>query len=207
MNNPIQAALEALALAKQCGGELDLQHYAEAHTALDQVVQAARAYDATLEAAEQPPTGADYEHIMSLLGLRTLDTKAAGIDADSPNVTHFDLAAAIDAAHRLVFPPDARVAGVLVNADIAPVSFGDLYRPGNPKGAACTCFDAVGTENRDGYDLVRSSDGEAYVIVTYADHAKDRGLSHLKAHIKANPAWYAGRLSAWNQPATAPSPT
>lgn len=74
MNNPITAALDVLALAKQCGGELDLQYYAEAHAALDQVVQSARTYDASLEAVEQPPTGADYEHIMSLLGLRTIDS-------------------------------------------------------------------------------------------------------------------------------------
>jgi hypothetical protein len=71
MNTPIKRALDALALAKDCGGELDLQYYAASYATLSQAVQAARAYDASLNAAERPPTGEDYEHIMSLLGLRT----------------------------------------------------------------------------------------------------------------------------------------
>jgi hypothetical protein len=73
MSNPIKNALEALALAKQCGGELDLKYYNETHAALDKAVQAARAYDQSIGDADRPPTGADYEHIMSLLGLRTVD--------------------------------------------------------------------------------------------------------------------------------------
>lgn len=89
MNTPIKKALDALALAKECGGELDLQYYSESHAALDHVVQAARAYDASLNAAEQPPTGEDYEHIMSLLGLRTCNS------IDDPEVA---IAAAIEKA-------------------------------------------------------------------------------------------------------------
>lgn len=89
MNTPIKKALDALALARECGGELDLQYYSESHAALDHVVQAARAYDASLNAAEQPPTGEDYEHIMSLLGLRTRDS------IDDPEVA---IAAAIEKA-------------------------------------------------------------------------------------------------------------
>jgi hypothetical protein len=36
MLKPIAAALEALALAKECGGELDLDYYAKAHQTLKQ---------------------------------------------------------------------------------------------------------------------------------------------------------------------------
>jgi len=74
MTNPIKNAVEALALAKERGGELDLPYYADTHAALEQAVRAARKHDASLDAAKRQPTGADYEHIMSLLGLRTVDS-------------------------------------------------------------------------------------------------------------------------------------
>jgi len=71
MSQPIAAALEALALAKECGGELDLDYYAKAHQELANVVEAAQNYDRSLLHAEASPTGVDYEHVMQLLGLRT----------------------------------------------------------------------------------------------------------------------------------------
>lgn len=79
MSKPIAAALEALALAKQCGGELDLEYYAKTHQALTEVVEATRKHDRILMNAEASPTGADYEHVMQLLGLRA----EAVLDAQS----------------------------------------------------------------------------------------------------------------------------
>jgi len=70
MSQPIAAALEALALAKECGGERDLDFYATTHHELANVIEAVRSDDRNLMSAEALPTGADYEHLMQLLGLR-----------------------------------------------------------------------------------------------------------------------------------------
>ena len=70
MSQPIAAAPEALALAKDCGGELDLDFYARTHQELSNVIEAVRSHDRNLMSAEASPTGADYEHLMQLLGLR-----------------------------------------------------------------------------------------------------------------------------------------
>lgn len=91
-----------------------------------------------------------------------------------------------------VFAPDTHVLGVLVDADIGPVSYGTLF--GNDsvaKDGEFIRFTAVGTDNRNGYSIVKTDAGHAYAIVSYAEHARERGLSHLKAHIQANPAYYA----------------
>jgi hypothetical protein len=106
--------------------------------------------------------------------------------------------AAIERAKRTYFAPDARVAGGLVDADIAPVTFDTIHGWGRPAGGVFDCFEAVGTDNRNGYDLMRNITGMAYVVVAYADHANGRGLTHLKAHVAANPAWYAAQQVAWN---------
>lgn len=73
MKTAIELALEALELASQCGGELDLDFYTQAHTALKQAVEEVRSHDRMLNAKEAAPTGVDYEHIVSLLGLRECD--------------------------------------------------------------------------------------------------------------------------------------
>lgn len=70
MSQPIATALEALALAKECGGELDLDFYARTHQDLSNVMEALRGHDRNLMSTEASPTGADYEHLMQLLGLR-----------------------------------------------------------------------------------------------------------------------------------------
>lgn|GEM_PF-6229130 len=107
-----------------------------------------------------------------------------------------NIKAAIEYARQETFLPDARVAGVLVNADIGPVSFGELFGADRPAGQEFVRFEAVGIDNRNGYDIVRTAQGVAYAIVTFAEHAKQRGMSHLKAHIVANPDFYAGRWIA-----------
>jgi len=91
------------------------------------------------------------------------------------------------------FAPDARVAGYLIKADIGPTSYGFLYGTDLPPGENFVTFEAIGVDSRGGYDMVRAAAGVAYVIVTYASHARERGLSHLKDHIGANPDHYAAR--------------
>jgi hypothetical protein len=91
------------------------------------------------------------------------------------------------------FAPDARVAGYLIKADIGPTSYGFLYGADLPPDGNFVTFEAIGVDSRGGYDLVRAAAGVAYVIVTYASHARERGLSHLKDHIGVNPDHYAAR--------------
>lgn len=91
------------------------------------------------------------------------------------------------------FAPDARVAGYLIKADIGPTSYGFLYGADLPSGENFVTFEAIGVDSRGGYDIVRTAAGVAYVIVTYASHARERGLRHLKDHIGANPDHYAAR--------------
>jgi hypothetical protein len=98
------------------------------------------------------------------------------------------------------FAPDARVAGYLIKADIGPTSYGHLYGTDLPPGANFVAFEAIGVDSRGGYDIVRTAAGVAYVIVTYASHARERGLSHLKEHIGANPDHYAARLLILSDP-------
>lgn len=91
------------------------------------------------------------------------------------------------------FAPDARVGGCLTKADIGPISYGFLHGADLPPDDNFVKFEAIGIDSRGGYELVRSAAGVAYVIVTYASHARDRGLKHLKEHIGANPNHYAAR--------------
>jgi hypothetical protein len=99
----------------------------------------------------------------------------------------------LDYVRTFPFAPDARVAGFLTQADIGPTSFGQLHGTDLPDGANFVKFEAIGIDSRGGYDIVRSGAGVAYVIVSYAAHARERGLSHLKNHIGANPDHYAAR--------------
>lgn len=91
------------------------------------------------------------------------------------------------------FAPDARVTGYLIKADIGPTSYGFLYGADLPPGKNFVTFEAIGVDSRGGYEMVRTAAGVAYVIVTYAPHARERGLRHLKEHIGANPDHYAAR--------------
>ncbi len=53
---------------------------------------------------------------------------------------------------------------------------------------------------KNGYDLVKTADGHAYVVVSYADHAKDRGMANLKELIGVNPEYFTERLqNTWGQ--------
>ncbi|TDS73437.1 hypothetical protein [Comamonas sp. JUb58] len=103
---------------------------------------------------------------------------------------------AICFAKRKRFLPDARVTGILINADIGPVCWGELHGADRPAGQEFVRFEAVGVDNRNGYDIVQTADGVAYVIVSFAAHAKARGLTLLKNHIAANRDWYMARFAA-----------
>lgn len=99
----------------------------------------------------------------------------------------------IDYVRSYPFAPDARVAGYLIKADIGPISYGFLHGADLPPGKNYVRFEAIGVDSRGGYEMVRTAAGVAYVIVTYAAHARERGLNHLKEHIGANPDHYAAR--------------
>lgn len=107
-----------------------------------------------------------------------------------------DIERALAFFKRKRFSAQARVAGFLVNADIGPICWGDLHGAGRQDGEEFVRFEAVSVDHRNGCDLVKTADGVAYVIVSYADHAKARGLTHLRDHIAANPTWYEARVAA-----------
>ena len=98
------------------------------------------------------------------------------------------------------FAPEARVAGYLIEADIGPTSYGFLYGAEVPPNENFIRFEAIGFDSQGGYDIVRSADGVAYVIVLYASRARKQGLSLLKDHIAANPDHYAVRSLILNNP-------
>lgn len=98
------------------------------------------------------------------------------------------------------FAPDARVAGCLTKADIGPTSYGFVHGADLPPGENFVTFEAIGIDSRGGYELVRSAAGVAYVIVTYAPNARERGLRLLKDHIGANPDFYAALSLNLNLP-------
>jgi hypothetical protein len=98
------------------------------------------------------------------------------------------------------FAEDARVCGYLVQADVGPITYGHLYGADLPPDRNFVKMEAIGIDSRGGYDLVRSATGFAFVIVTYAPHAREKGLTHLKEHIGANPDYYAARALALSSP-------
>lgn len=106
----------------------------------------------------------------------------------------------LDYVRSFPFAPDARISGYLIRADISPVSFGYLHGADLSADHSFVRFEAVGIDSRGGYDIVRSAIGVAYVIVTYAPHARMRGLHHLKDHIGANPDHYAARALILESP-------
>ena len=106
----------------------------------------------------------------------------------------------IERTQSIRFAPDARVAGFLVSADIGPTSFGFPHGPDLPLGENFVTFEAIGIDTSGTYHLVRTAAGVAYAIVTYAPHARKRGLDHLKDHIVANPDHYAVRSLILNSP-------
>jgi len=66
----LKLALEALALAVECGGELDRDIYIEAKQSLEKMVQEVVAYDLAMSSDERPPQGGDYNHLLSILEIQ-----------------------------------------------------------------------------------------------------------------------------------------
>lgn len=103
----------------------------------------------------------------------------------------------LSCARSVSFPPEARVAGLLLEADIGPTSYGVLYSNLTSEKGEFVRVDVIGIDHYAGYDIIRAATGVAYVIVGYACHAHGRRLSHLIEHISVNADWYAARaLSA-----------
>jgi hypothetical protein len=77
MKSALKLALEALNLAAECGGELDLDTYEEAKRKLQAMVDDIVKYDRKLDSDERVPQGDDYNELLSLLDLATADSQAA----------------------------------------------------------------------------------------------------------------------------------
>jgi hypothetical protein len=108
--------------------------------------------------------------------------------------------AALAAVRKIAFPPDTRVVGYLAQADIGPVSYGQALTSEGVPVQHSVKLDAIGVDHRCGYDLVRTSQGAAYVILSFAPHAAERGMDHLRDHIAANPDYYAARSLTLTEP-------
>lgn len=62
----LAAAIDALALAKECGGDLDKEVYRKAHAQLAALCSEVQAYDSQLNKNEVAPTGDDYNALLAL---------------------------------------------------------------------------------------------------------------------------------------------
>jgi len=71
--NPLNAAISALELASKCGGELDLPVYMGAMKGLHSLTVEIRRYDQALNEREAAPTGGDYNALLDILGLPSVD--------------------------------------------------------------------------------------------------------------------------------------
>lgn len=103
-------------------------------------------------------------------------------------------------ARNVQFDTNARVAGYLLQADVGPVTHGYLFSADLPPAQNFVHLKAMGIDHQKGFDLVRCAPGVAYVIVSYANHARERGLRLLKYHIGANPDYYANLARVLSSP-------
>lgn len=91
----IVQAVEALALAAECGGENDQPYYEETHRAMQQLIQKIIAFDKKLNDREVAPTGNDYNALIEILGISCEDYQkpnpSKAVQAVKP-VTPADLA-------------------------------------------------------------------------------------------------------------------
>lgn len=77
MSSALKLALEALKLAVDCGGDLDHEHYLEAHQQLQAMVDAVVQHDREMDRQERSPEGDDYNTLLSILGLGTTECQDA----------------------------------------------------------------------------------------------------------------------------------
>lgn len=113
------------------------------------------------------------------------------------NVRMAPLAECIAYAKSQTFQPECRVRGVLVNSIVGNICTGNLFGADLPDAENFVRFEAVGTDNRDGYDIVQAANGVAYIVLTFEDCWLGRlGMSHLKNHISINKDWYQARKAA-----------
>lgn len=69
MSSPLDDAIHALKLAKECGGDEDLAQYEKAHQDLVCMRDSIIAHDKQLNEQGKAPDGDDYNKLWSLLGL------------------------------------------------------------------------------------------------------------------------------------------
>jgi len=69
MKSAINSAIEALEVAAECGGEIDLQMYQERLDELKKLRELILQYDKHLNEAGKAPDGDDYNALLSLTGL------------------------------------------------------------------------------------------------------------------------------------------
>ncbi|NWC83142.1 hypothetical protein HX798_23045 [Pseudomonas putida] len=81
MKSALKLALEALELAVECGGALDLDTYVEAKRKLQSMVDNIVRYDRKLDRDERSPQGDDYNELLSILDLATSESQAAAAPA------------------------------------------------------------------------------------------------------------------------------
>ena len=87
---------------------------------------------------------------------------------------------AIEYAKTLPFMVEAKVRGFLLQADIGPICYGYVYGCAIYPEGTFIRFAANGTDDQQGFNLVRSIYGGAFVIISFASHALEAGLSRLE---------------------------
>jgi hypothetical protein len=98
---------------------------------------------------------------------------------------------ALQGARAVQFPAAARVRGFLIQADVsAGTSYGYVYGVDGYEDGQFIQFPTLGAGSVGGYETVVTAQG-VFVILSYAEHAAERGLTQLLAHLAANPGYYA----------------
>lgn len=72
MKNALNNAVEALALAVECGGELDQKTFVAALADLKAMLSAVQSYDRSLNDRGIAPDGNNYNELLSLIGVELI---------------------------------------------------------------------------------------------------------------------------------------
>ncbi|KSQ21634.2 hypothetical protein APB26_34325 [Pseudomonas aeruginosa] len=75
MSSALKIALESLKLAAECGGEIDKDDYLEAYQALQVMIDGVVEHDREMDRRERSPEGDDYNTLLALLGLSTMESQ------------------------------------------------------------------------------------------------------------------------------------
>lgn len=75
MSSALKIALESLKIAAECGGEIDKDDYLEAYQALQGMIDSVVEHDREMDRQERSPDGDDYNTLLALLGLSTVQSQ------------------------------------------------------------------------------------------------------------------------------------